>query len=259
MGCRIINYKAPSRRAGRPDGAMRAQAFARAALLTVAGASLAFGLQLEHVLQGNHEIINGVEAVWQLPATQAKGVLFLAHGCQHSATDFWPYSPSCTQCIGLPEEQRIVHEAISAKWAVISMSSFDRQWLRCWEFQSDGERAANALRIFRETHQLSHLPLAALGASSGGAFVLMLPKLLQVHAVVSQVMAIPPQHLVAESEAYPPTLFVHMARDRRTEANVHKCVRRLRETGSIADQITAKPLAIDAGFFSRNAHSHVCI
>lgn len=45
-------------------------------------------------------MIAGQEALWQLPEGPAKGLLFLAHGCSHSATDFWERSEACPNCLG---------------------------------------------------------------------------------------------------------------------------------------------------------------
>ena len=46
------------------------------------------------------ETIAGTEILWQLPAGgAAKALLFLAHGCSHSMTDFWPQDAgSCGAC-----------------------------------------------------------------------------------------------------------------------------------------------------------------
>ena len=63
-----------------------------------------------------------------------------------------------------------------------------------------GIYSAGALGKLRQAHGLAALPLAAMGASSGGAFVLQLPQLVPgMRAVVSQIMAIPPQMLVSQA------------------------------------------------------------
>ena len=101
---------------------------------------LAFGAPA--ALHGTREEILGTEAVWQTPPGTAKGLLFLAHGCNHGAIDFWPQSAACTQCIGLPEEVRITKETLRAGWAVIAISSADRDGSRCWSIESDGPAVA---------------------------------------------------------------------------------------------------------------------
>ena len=62
-----------------------------------------------------------------------------------------------------------------ARLAVVALSSADRR-SRCWSMDQDGPRVASALTAWRASHGLAALPLGALGASSGGAFVLLLPR-----------------------------------------------------------------------------------
>ena len=100
------------------------------------------GFSAPAALHGTREEILGTEAVWQTPPGTAKGLLFLAHGCNHGAIDFWPQSAACTQCIGLPEEVRITKETLRAGWAVIAISSADRDGSRCWSIESDGPAVA---------------------------------------------------------------------------------------------------------------------
>ena len=222
-----------------------------------------------------YEMLNGAEAMWQIPASPV-GTIFLAHGCSHSATDFWASTPACPQCLGLPEvgacmahgegvtgcrsrhkshlypspaqEVRIVQAALKDGYAVIALSSQDRQFSRCWDFETDGPVVRGALAAFRSAHALNSLPLAALGASSGGAFALQLAGIMKLTAVVSQIMAIPPAVLPAHM---PPTLFVHMPRDVRTASTVHKCVRKLRADSGpgAASQIEVNPQPLSASFF----------
>ena len=46
------------------------------------------------------QVLAGAEVVWQKPAGQAKGVLFVAHGCSHGAIDWWHKADGCPLCIG---------------------------------------------------------------------------------------------------------------------------------------------------------------
>ena len=107
-----------------------------------AGAPMFVAFTAQAALHGTREEILGTEAVWQTPPGTAKGLLFLAHGCNHGAIDFWPQSAACTQCIGLPEEVRITKETLRAGWAVIAISSADRDGSRCWSIESDGPAVA---------------------------------------------------------------------------------------------------------------------
>ena len=173
----------------------------------------------------------GVEAMWQVPSGAPHSILFLAHGCNHQGTDFWHASAVCNKCLGLPEEVRIVKAALAANFAVIAVTSIDRD-SGCWTFEADAPRVRDAIAAFRTAAGLpGSLPIVALGASSGGAFALQLPAVVPCMAVVSQIMAIPPNMLPA---TMPPTLFVHMPRDQRTASYVHKDVRKLRQAGVAA-------------------------
>lgn len=215
--------------------------------------SAASQLALRNISRGTYVEIGNVPAVFELPrSAQVKGLVFLAHGCHHSAGDFWPYGATCPTCIGLPEEVRISSAIVTAGWAAIAVSSADRTSFRCWDFETDETRVVHALAEFREEHRLNHLPLAAFGVSSGGALVLQLAKVVPLHAIVSQIMAIPPSYLVGFGGApFPPTLFIHMPRDRRTAAGVRRCVRWLNQTGVRAAEIGVLPLQIHPGFFCR--------
>ena len=176
---------------------------------------------------GTHELVDHVEIVWELPASTPSALLFLAHGCNHGAIDFWPHDAKCPECIGLPEEVRLVKAALLAGFAVIAISSADRLHRRCWDFQQDGPRVVQVLTAFRRQHALEAAPLVALGASSGGAFVLQLPQILPCACIVSQIMAVPdrtlhggPRRRGMCGACQPPTLFVHMPRDGRTAERV---------------------------------------
>jgi len=146
---------------------------------------------------------NVAEAMWEIPA-KPHSVLFVAHGCNHAATDFWFPTRDCPHCLGLPEEVSITKSALAAGYAVVAVSSNDR-YSRCWSFEVDGPIVRTALTAWRASTGLGALPLVALGASSGGAFVLQLPSAVPCAAVVSQIMAVPPSMLPAKP---PPTLFV---------------------------------------------------
>lgn len=188
------------------------------------------------------------EMVWELPATPPRAVFFLAHGCAHSSSDFWPPTLSAKHALGLPEEVRLRKKVVSSGYAALAVSSSDRANSRCWSFEVDGPLVKRALASFFAATSLStSLPVVAFGASSGGAFVLQLPQIVPtVAAVVSQIMALPPSML---PPIMPPTLFVHMPRDQRTAAYVTRCVKRLRQGGVVAHEIEVHPQRPTAEFF----------
>ncbi|PNW84355.1 hypothetical protein CHLRE_04g231810v5 [Chlamydomonas reinhardtii] len=79
--------------------------------------------------------IADAEVVWQVPAadTRLRGVMFIAHGCGHGATDWWPQSESCPKCIGLPEEMNVTLHLLLRGYAAVAVSSADRTRSRCWQ------------------------------------------------------------------------------------------------------------------------------
>ncbi|PON90660.1 Alpha/Beta hydrolase fold containing protein [Trema orientale] len=150
---------------------------------------------------------NGTDVIWQVPDSP-KAVLFLAHGCDGQAFNFWDRSPDCPDCIGLPEERLIVLHALARKFAVVSISSSGR----CWSFGKEVMIVKDIIRWWVENQRLEQLPLVALGASSGGHFVSVLATELNFSSITL---------MIAEGvfdrmdikENYPPTLFVHMPKD----------------------------------------------
>lgn len=58
--------------------------------------------QLSSACRCDLQSINGTQLVLTKPVGQAKGVVLLFHGCQHSALDWGYASPSCPLCLGRP-------------------------------------------------------------------------------------------------------------------------------------------------------------
>merc|ERR550514_2509391 len=95
---------------------------------------------------------NPIEVIWETPDAAPKGIFFAAHGCQHSASDFWWSSDeTCSGCLGLPEELRIVKAALSRGLIFVAVSSADRA-SKCWS-GADDARVRAAL-----THVVSKIP-----------------------------------------------------------------------------------------------------
>jgi len=101
---------------------------------------------------------------------KVKGLVFLAHGCSHSGTDWWDKSEMCPKCIGLPEEKRIVARLVEKDYVPLAVSSKDRLGSRCWK-EEDLTPVWKAIKIVRERLGLTQERLFAFGASSGGTFV----------------------------------------------------------------------------------------
>lgn len=202
-----------------------------------------------------------VEAVWQRPDRpgMAAGVLFLAHGCSHAATDWWPKTESCAKCIGLPEEARIVRAALRRDLLAVALSSSDRG-SGCWGLNSrDSLRAAAALRYFVDKERARsgagsswELPLLAVGASSGGAFVSSPELAAALKAQGVPLKGVNAQIGVMNPPAMVPMVLTHMPeRDIRTAERVKKALKVLDAASMHRLQQELHPLVLDWDFFSR--------
>jgi len=187
----------------------------------------------------------GTEFVWQQPR-EVKGIIFLAHGCSHAATDWFDKSAACPLCIGLPEERRIVRAALAAGYVALAVSSQDRAFSRCWS-EDDVEPVVRILAHIRHQLGLGSLPVVALGASSGGGFLPILAQRVRLAAMAVQIAAAHPSLL---SKTFPPTAFIHMPRDSRTAARVAGNVRDLKAFGVPAHDWPQPPLPLTPLFFS---------
>lgn len=171
------------------------------------------------------EFRNDTDVIWQIPDS-AKAVLFLAHGCDGRAVNFWDRSPSCPNCIGLPEERLLVLHALVRKFAVVSISSMGK----CWTFGEEMLIVKNIIRWWLRRNKLEKLPLVALGASSGGYFVSALATILRFSSITI---------MIAEGKfdqmdvtgSYPPTLFVHMPKDLYRQQKISEFIQVLKNKG----------------------------
>lgn len=139
-------------------------------VICLAVMTLCCALETRLALQGTWADHDGTELVYEVPKVP-KGVLLVAHGCSHSATDWWPKSTKCPKCIGLPVEKSIVTEGLRRNLIVLAVSSSNRKH-KCWTPQ-DIKPVTKAINHIYEHYLKSDYsaPLFLLGASSGGTFV----------------------------------------------------------------------------------------
>ncbi|WOG91808.1 hypothetical protein DCAR_0311062 [Daucus carota subsp. sativus] len=194
--------------------------------------------------QPTMETINGTVLIWQIP-DEPKAVLFLAHGCNGKAENFWDRTSSCLGCVGLPEERLIVLHALFRKFAVLTVSSFGR----CWSFGSEKLVVAGTVKWWIEEQKLEKLPLVALGASSGGYFVSALATDLRFSSITLMIA----EGLFSRMDIpkdYPPTLFVHMPKDEDRKLRVDENLKVLKKMGVDAAEIKCMEFPLSPAFLA---------
>ncbi|KAG6498461.1 hypothetical protein ZIOFF_046375 [Zingiber officinale] len=98
------------------------------------------------------EFVDKTEVIWQIPESPP-AVVFIAHGCNYRAANFWDRSAHCPHCVGLPEDRLIVLNALGHRFAVIAVSSLGR----CWSIEKDVGIAKGILQWWIENHELQKL------------------------------------------------------------------------------------------------------
>jgi hypothetical protein len=168
-----------------------------------------------------------VEYLVQKPLSEVKGMMFLAHGCQHQATDWFPRTSDCESCLSLPIERNITETLLSRGYIALAASSQNREH-KCWTHR-DIEPIVRLISFIYSSYDFKpwNVPLYLLGASSGGAFVAMLSHHLKVNSrgfqssgACVQIMNALNGGLLGHVD-FPPIAFVHMTRDERTAKNIH--------------------------------------
>lgn len=190
------------------------------------------------------EYRNGTDLIWQIPESP-KGVLFLAHGCNGRASNFWDKSPKCPYCVGLPEERLITLHALARRFAVLAVSSAGR----CWSFGEERVIVKDIIEWWLAKQRLTKLPLVALGASSGGYFVSVLATDLRFSSITI---------MIAEgmfgkidiTSSYPPTLFVHMPKDEARKHRIDKHLRDLKAKGIAVEEIKCMEFPLTRSYFA---------
>mmetsp|Transcript_38106 Transcript_38106/g.38792 ORF Transcript_38106/g.38792 Transcript_38106/m.38792 type:complete len:355 (+) Transcript_38106:77-1141(+) len=209
----------------------------------------------EVILSGKHQKVGAIDVIWQTSTSEPVGVIFLAHGCAHSATDWFPQSISCPTCIGLPVEMTIVSEVLKRGYVAVASSSIDRM-KKCWT-NNDVQHVASVLEHIYSTLKLDKykVPLYGLGASSGGYFVSMFSNQasqfgFKVSAICMQISA-----LFTPDPTTPPVIFVHMAKDRLLAIHINDLVDKLVKLGVPAEQYPCRPKVITDTYFYDHYHA----
>lgn len=190
------------------------------------------------------ELRNGRDMIWQIPDSP-KAVLFLAHGFDGKAANFWDKSATCPNCIGLPEERLIALHALSRKYAVITISSSGR----CWSLKEERLIVKDMITHWIKKHELQRIPLVALGASSGGYFVSALATDMKFSSITLMI-AEGVFDRIDFTENYPPTLFVHMPKDTTRQQKIVDYMEVLRNKGIEVAEIECLEFPLSESFLA---------
>ncbi|KAL0443770.1 UNVERIFIED_CONTAM: hypothetical protein Slati_2099700 [Sesamum latifolium] len=190
------------------------------------------------------EFRNGTDLIWQIPDSP-KAVLFLAHGCNGRAVNFWDKSPNCPNCVGLPEERLIVLHALARKFAVLAVSSKGI----CWSLGEERWIVKDIIQWWITKQKVDKLPIFALGASSGGYFVSVLAAELPFRGIALMIAEGVYSHLDITKD-YPPTLFVHMPKDETRNRKIEKYLIVMREKGIDVAEIKCTEFPLTSQFFA---------
>lgn len=208
-------------------------------------------------LEGLREVHDNTEYVYQKPQASSfptpKAVILLAHGCSHSATDWWPKSPTCEKCIGLPVETSITSQALDRGWLPVAVSSSNRQH-KCWMPHDKGHAFGVVKHIIEHVlsiKDVGSIPVYALGASSGGHFVGMFGQNahsvgINVHAINIQISSMYAQRI---ERPCPAVMFTIMERDKTTMQHVLSSVEEFKKHGIPCRMQTIHASNINPAYF----------
>jgi hypothetical protein len=206
---------------------------------------------------GTYETLDGIEFVFEIPVVKPVGVVFFAHGCSHSSTDFWPKSAACPKCIGLPVERDLVEQSLKLGLIALAVSSANRVQ-KCWG-QKD---PANVEKVLKHLYYLNfnfdnstQIPLFLYGASSGGSFVGFFSEWVRskgIH-VAGNIIVISTLNFVGTSDKRAnfdystPTVFIHMPKDVDMSESIEVNLKILKKAGTFVNEfkVDSKPLSPD--------------
>lgn len=174
---------------------------------------------------GNYALFtsNTTEVVHAMPKTKPKNIALLLHACSHDALKFFSPSATCPRCIGLSEEMQISRILLKQNYAILAITSQDRQ-SKCWS-NADVPRVRSALLEFQSMLPTNRTNVIAIGASSGGKFAAQLAVEGIVDAALVMVMSLGSNlraKLVQMNNDMPPVYLAPMPRDIKMSAGARR-------------------------------------
>lgn len=185
------------------------------------------------------------------PTNPIRGVLLLMHGCYHNAYDFWNRS-ACTDCTGLPVGSRISASAMQAGFHVAAISPKST----CWDYEDDLPRVMEVITFLKEKEGFDTLPFYCLGISSSVPVCASLPAHVKnVKGVAFQIMNVNVAPLLVPSKytyPYPPSVWIHMPRDRFMAEKIGKSLEQMRAARRPVLEIEVGALSVHKDYFSKH-------
>jgi hypothetical protein len=248
---------------------------------------------------GTYAVVDDIEFIYQIPSSATltatntaeasassniKGFMIYAHGCGHSALDWWPQSSSCPTCKPLPAETYLVDKSVSRGLVTIAISSPNRKH-KCWHL-SDKAHVLNVLQHVKGlvtaaaaggvgadssvgtavvtqhnnpatittsttivSTAVNQLPVYIFGVSSGGVVAAALAEEAKVAGAVLQISYL---HQISISSSLSPILFHHMKKDFRMSMSVRESTAELKAANvpTKALLIEPKPLLDTFAFYN---------
>ncbi|KAL4858602.1 hypothetical protein ACK3TF_001547 [Chlorella vulgaris] len=192
---------------------------------------------------------------YQIPA-EPRGAVVLFHGCVHSGYNYFPRSDVCDECRGLPEEMSHSLQALNRGYAVVAISSWDRN-TGCWSLANDSDDVKQLVREWQREQGLRDLPLMGMGISSGASFMLKMPRHLNFTGLLSEALGVTPDDWGYQrvKEGYPPTIFIAMMKDGSTVEKIMEDKRILVDLRRPVAIIRVYPRLVYPSYFSdRDPH-----
>jgi len=220
-------------------------------LLLLAVGCLGQGSDISALRPRYEKVAGFVETVWQRPRGEIRGIVFIAHGCMHQATDIFSDVGHDGWRFEACEGSNFGRQVARARGYLVMAVSGGSGVQSCWNSRSDVSNVGKAVRRVRELEHLPEsLPIFAVGASSGGSFVGRLAATLDqgglpgLQCIVPQIMGI--RAAQGGNRRGVPTLFVHMPRDARTAAAVEMDIADLQSDGVRTKEIRVDPKPVTA-------------
>ncbi|KAL4422147.1 hypothetical protein ABPG77_006836 [Micractinium sp. CCAP 211/92] len=180
---------------------------------------------------------DGRVALYRLPPSGApKGTCIFIHGCKHDPYSWFYKSDACPQCTGLPEEVAHSKQCLARGYAVLALMSKNRiqngPVARCFASSGPGNDQPDAKAVidrWSKRFKLTSKPKYMFGVSSGAAFAIKFPSVMQLQGIVSEVNMPDVGSWLVDSKGrftheMPPTVFYQMQRDNKTAQQINAAV-----------------------------------